>query len=399
MTALLTMWAILLRHHWSVIPLRPTGTHGSMALAQEQWRRYVPFFETFEQYWAMVRWIFRTGSAKESRPLMNRDPDHYKILGVATDSDDVVIQAAYKALMRKYHPDTSANPNAKARAQAINAAFTILGDPVRRAAYDASHTAQDSHGPTSTSKEPPPAPGDKQDGCGLKFRVTNKNAPWIATVGLLILVVVASQSHQSNTPISSESDAVPVGEDTFLTSLGNQSNAPGASSMPPPAPLLVTTQNRMALPLPPIPLDFTDLEAAADAFDKVLSKRGIVGARAFSESCHKNLRANPTWSAADTCTAFDLGATHVDAGMTKVSEGAVKIDKYFNFMDENSSDTYTELGIYAPYAQERIANIRKSIGPIVDDAIVTRLNREQAARNASTGQSATDLAGHGPANQ
>ena len=31
--------------------------------------------------------------------------DYYAVLGIARDAEDVVITAAYKAMVRKYHPD------------------------------------------------------------------------------------------------------------------------------------------------------------------------------------------------------------------------------------------------------------------------------------------------------
>jgi curved DNA-binding protein CbpA len=62
--------------------------------------------------------------------------DHYATLGVSPASDDVVIQAAYRALMRKYHPDTNPSLDAARKATEINAAYAVLGDPGRRAAYD-----------------------------------------------------------------------------------------------------------------------------------------------------------------------------------------------------------------------------------------------------------------------
>jgi hypothetical protein len=63
--------------------------------------------------------------------------DHYRILGVAPGAEDAVIRAAYRALMRMYHPDTNSDPKAQSRVREITAAFAVLGDPERRAAYDA----------------------------------------------------------------------------------------------------------------------------------------------------------------------------------------------------------------------------------------------------------------------
>ncbi|MEO6580004.1 MAG: DnaJ domain-containing protein [Sphingomicrobium sp.] len=62
--------------------------------------------------------------------------DHYAILGVTPTAEPTVIRAAYLALMREYHPDRNSSPAAIARAQAIIAAFKVLGDFDRRNQYD-----------------------------------------------------------------------------------------------------------------------------------------------------------------------------------------------------------------------------------------------------------------------
>jgi len=68
--------------------------------------------------------------------------DYYSILGVTPGAEDVVIRAAYRALMRYYHPDTNPDPEAQARAQEITAAYAVLRDPAKRAEYDASQAAE-----------------------------------------------------------------------------------------------------------------------------------------------------------------------------------------------------------------------------------------------------------------
>ncbi|HET7817576.1 MAG TPA: J domain-containing protein [Sphingomicrobium sp.] len=67
--------------------------------------------------------------------------DHYEVLGVAPTSEDVVIRAAYRALMRRYHPDKGPAADMSGRALEINAAYAVLGDPDKRARYDGSLAA------------------------------------------------------------------------------------------------------------------------------------------------------------------------------------------------------------------------------------------------------------------
>jgi len=64
--------------------------------------------------------------------------DPYKTLQVDSEAEDEVIGAAYRRLARKYHPDASggSDPGAATRMAALNAAFELIGDPVRRAAFD-----------------------------------------------------------------------------------------------------------------------------------------------------------------------------------------------------------------------------------------------------------------------
>ena len=62
--------------------------------------------------------------------------DLYKLLQVDSEADPEVIQAAYRRLAQKFHPDLAAGPEAAERMVAINGAWEVLGDPARRAAYD-----------------------------------------------------------------------------------------------------------------------------------------------------------------------------------------------------------------------------------------------------------------------
>ena len=63
--------------------------------------------------------------------------DPYKILQVDPEADPEVIQAAYRRLAQKWHPDVAPGDEAAARMVAINQAWAQVGDPGRRAAYDA----------------------------------------------------------------------------------------------------------------------------------------------------------------------------------------------------------------------------------------------------------------------
>lgn len=62
--------------------------------------------------------------------------DPYKALQVDPEAEDEVIAAAFRRLARKYHPDVAADSDGANRMATINAAWELIGDPARRAAFD-----------------------------------------------------------------------------------------------------------------------------------------------------------------------------------------------------------------------------------------------------------------------
>lgn len=83
--------------------------------------------------------------------------DYYEILGVSPNSETEVIAAAYKVLMKKYHPDTNKSYDAAAKAQEINEAYETLKDPELRRQYDERRQGAD-HKQGSSPPPPPPKP-------------------------------------------------------------------------------------------------------------------------------------------------------------------------------------------------------------------------------------------------
>jgi curved DNA-binding protein CbpA len=67
-------------------------------------------------------------------------PDPYKVLQVDSEAEFEVIEAAYRRLARKYHPDVSPGPESQERMVRINQAWELLRDPVKRAAVDRART-------------------------------------------------------------------------------------------------------------------------------------------------------------------------------------------------------------------------------------------------------------------
>ena len=81
-------------------------------------------------------WCFGRGSPKLAR-LQPKLTDHYAALGLHRRCTEAQIRTAYRLLAKQHHPDVNGgDPAAQARTQILNAAYEVLGDPERRAAYD-----------------------------------------------------------------------------------------------------------------------------------------------------------------------------------------------------------------------------------------------------------------------
>ena len=67
---------------------------------------------------------------------MTEERDPYAVLGVPSTATLEDVVTAYRAQARRHHPDISVEPDAERRMAEINAAWSILRDPVRREAWD-----------------------------------------------------------------------------------------------------------------------------------------------------------------------------------------------------------------------------------------------------------------------
>ena len=61
---------------------------------------------------------------------------HYDVLQVSPSADQAVVDAAYRRLAQKYHPDVSSSADSTTLMAMINTAYRVLRDPARRAEYD-----------------------------------------------------------------------------------------------------------------------------------------------------------------------------------------------------------------------------------------------------------------------
>ena len=75
---------------------------------------------------------------------MNSQEDLYEILQVHHSAEPEVIEAAYRRLLRMYHPDVNDTLEAHSVTVHLNRAYEVLGDPARRAEYDQGSRRSDS---------------------------------------------------------------------------------------------------------------------------------------------------------------------------------------------------------------------------------------------------------------
>ncbi|MDG2011757.1 MAG: DnaJ domain-containing protein [Candidatus Binatia bacterium] len=60
---------------------------------------------------------------------MDAKKDYYAVLAVLPTADQRVVQAAYRALCKQFHPDIYAGVDGPEKMMAITEAYAVLGDP------------------------------------------------------------------------------------------------------------------------------------------------------------------------------------------------------------------------------------------------------------------------------
>ena len=84
------------------------------------------------------------------------EESYYELLQVTPTADLEIITAAYRALIRRHHPDRNPSPSADATTKLLNEAWEVLSDPAKRAEYDRTFA-----GGSSSRPAPPPRPPNR----------------------------------------------------------------------------------------------------------------------------------------------------------------------------------------------------------------------------------------------
>jgi curved DNA-binding protein CbpA len=92
-------------------------------------------------------------------PAALTGPTLYQQLQLDPSAEPDVIEAAYKRLALRYHPDRDRSPEAGQRMQVINEARRVLSDPEQRERYDRSIGLSPRPSPPPRPPQPRPAQG------------------------------------------------------------------------------------------------------------------------------------------------------------------------------------------------------------------------------------------------
>lgn len=216
----------------------------------------------------------------------------YTLLGVLPDADPVVIEAAYKALMKRHHPDIHAGGIAVGEriAADLNQAYQTLRDPDRRAAYDADQRAREERRkaelaralqpPGARIAQPPPRPEPARAG--------QRAAAWIGAAGLLALGGAIYLFSQGVEPAR-----------TRVVTIEAEAVAPAAR------------EAEQAFRDQPVSRD--EVTRAIARFRQVAGETGLPGAAGYSQACFDGQSRTRAISSFDHCVAFDHVAGRAEA--------------------------------------------------------------------------------------
>lgn len=266
-------------------------------------------------------------------------PDYYAMLGVTPDADHAVIRAAWKALLRKYHPDTAQGvPDADDRARAFNAAWAVLGNNNSRIAYDLQRAAPPDDDTRPSWASPYPMPPRRGAGTTLVLILAFVGLPAVA----ITLPGVPGQV-AAMLPGGSDGSAASFTRSSFrqvrrlLTPAGFGTGSAAASPVIPTSP---STSPPTPAPAAAPEVDRATIRLAVRQYGRVVRRDGRPGVAVYSRGCAQRAARLIRWDSNDFCAAFDMTAGHDTT---------------------TSAARYVRLGIPAAAATARLGQIRAQL--------------------------------------
>lgn len=288
----------------------------------------------------------------------------YAILNVSPDADPVVIEAAYRVLIKRYHPD-KLGPGAEAeerRAAEINHAFAILRNPAKRARYDeealersaaterfwaGSPHLQEFQTAAAQGWRPPPPPAraPARRISGLAFFIGAA-----ALVGTVVVFAHEITGGKGNVAASPPAEI-----------LAERPQEDEAASLDPEA-----IRQR--------PVSPRQVSKAVAQVRQIVAQAGIGAAADYSENCFQAQRQTLGVAEFDYCVAFDQAASRLARKLPQAEQAA---DMPARFTPENLSVRHINAGERlssdSAWVADRLDLIRVLTGSVMNEAAKTPL--------------------------
>lgn len=309
----------------------------------------------------------------------------YLILGVSGDAPDYVIQAAFRACLKRFHPDQYSGSDASSKTAEIVAAYDTLRDPLKRRALDEQLNRTDRSDrktpPPPPPREPPPKTSQRSDPESQVPRKSNwQSLAAVATAGVILYVLFNSGQKDDPNMLAFDTATTGVLADTVeIPATEVLLGAEEAASAAEDAAESIEVETSGELPYQAEAVSFSNVEAASRRFFAVLQKDGMMGARRTSEHCHNEQTKTPTWQGLDYCAAFDFAADMMDRGFS--SRGGAR-NAYFKFQSENQSDYYS-----GRYTFTRLQAIRSASETALSESMEGYLRKARADQAEATATS------------
>jgi curved DNA-binding protein CbpA len=232
--------------------------------------------------------------------LMQRTPNPYHVLNVSSDAEPEVIEAAYKVLMKKYHPDRMAG--SEGRAAELNAAFNILRDPQRRARHDADEKAHRlgtsaSNGRFDGNRQGP-QPGSHFQRAVVVTRPPLRRPPQPNHRGRIVAGWVFAMAALAATAVALMVAQQPGGATAKVIGAGVRAAAEQVQEAAGSGQLVASAR----------PVSRRDVGDALERFERVQALYGPVGVAAYSDACFDAQSRSRDLDDFDFCIAFDHAA-------------------------------------------------------------------------------------------
>lgn len=294
--------------------------------------------------------------------------EHYRTLGVAPDCDDVVIRAAFKALLHKFHTGVDNSPQAVAKAARITEAFAVLGSPEKRATYDRNLRLDPVWPPATVvinmkvapaedrsiwrqwvdrlkATRPPPLPS-------RVTRLFRGIATGAATTAGILIVCAAFVAAYDRVGAALQS----IDQALDLTKAQPDADAAPQPFVPPKLAAARAGEHADLLRLPIARAD--DIRSAVSSFKRT-ERDSLAAAVRYSGRCHRSAMGSEGWRARDYCAAFDFAGLQATGPVSGKQE--TKAARYFALMATRQAEFYSSLRAKPGAVNERLALLRAEI--------------------------------------